>query len=148
MKKVFPILKYLDDDDIIITCDDDFNIPNDFVNIRLNEFFNKGCQCAISSSNRREWHYRTIYGLKYWGIGSGSLFTKKMFSNYDRIVDEKLISTYNDDVVYALLVLSNGFWIEPTAILSNQSGIGPRKITYILDDYGMTKNNSYELNIQ
>lgn len=38
MKKVFPILKYLDDNDMIITCDDDMDIPNNFVKVRVEEF--------------------------------------------------------------------------------------------------------------
>ena len=48
MKKVFPILKYLDDDDIIIDIDDDLLLPEDFIESRLKDF-NK-YKTAISSN--------------------------------------------------------------------------------------------------
>ena len=35
MKKVYPILQYLNDDDIIIICDDDLDIPNNFIQVRV-----------------------------------------------------------------------------------------------------------------
>ena len=38
MKKVFPILKYLEDDDIIIDIDDDMLLPKDFIESRLEDF--------------------------------------------------------------------------------------------------------------
>ena len=38
MKKVFPILEYLDDDDIIINVDDDALLPKSFIESRYNEF--------------------------------------------------------------------------------------------------------------
>ena len=45
------------------------------------------------------------------------------------------------------MILSNGFWIEPTKTLSNGSGVGPRKISYIDDNVGMTRKKSYEMNL-
>ena len=38
MKKVFPILKYLDDEDIILYIDDDILYPRDYVQSRLLDF--------------------------------------------------------------------------------------------------------------
>lgn len=35
MKKVFPILKYLDDDDVILPIDDDVNYPLNYIKSRL-----------------------------------------------------------------------------------------------------------------
>ena len=35
MKKVFPILPYLEDEDIIIDIDDDMLLPNDFIESRM-----------------------------------------------------------------------------------------------------------------
>lgn len=119
MKKVFPILKYLDDDDMIINCDDDFIIPQDFIQIRVDEFMTSGCRHAITSANKGAWHNRTIYGYKYWAIGPGSIFSKKMLNNYSLVLNDDVIRTYNDDVVYAYMILSNGYWIEPTKLLSN-----------------------------
>lgn len=50
MKKVFPILKYLDDEDIIITCDDDMLLPKDFIESRISDFKNNGCNHPITSN--------------------------------------------------------------------------------------------------
>ena len=38
MKKVFPILKYLDDEDIILYIDDDILYPRDYIQSRLLDF--------------------------------------------------------------------------------------------------------------
>ncbi len=38
MKKIFPILDYLQDDDIIIDADDDILFPEDFIESRLSDF--------------------------------------------------------------------------------------------------------------
>ena len=49
MKKVFPILPLLDDDDIIIYMDDDFILPSEFVQSRVDDFIGHGCNHAISA---------------------------------------------------------------------------------------------------
>ena len=49
MKKVFPILPLVDDDDIIIYMDDDFILPPGFVQSRVDEFIDHGCKHAISA---------------------------------------------------------------------------------------------------
>jgi len=46
MKKIFPILKYLDDDDIIIDADDDILFPRDFIESRLADFKTHGGGCC------------------------------------------------------------------------------------------------------
>ena len=47
-KKVFPILDYLADDDLIILIDDDMNIRRDLVETRVREFDQYNGQFAIS----------------------------------------------------------------------------------------------------
>ena len=59
MKKVFPILEYLDDDDIIINLDDDALLPNNFIESRYNDF--KTENAPITSCNNPKYHY--IYFL-------------------------------------------------------------------------------------
>lgn len=53
MKKVFPILPLLDDDDIIIYMDDDFIMPKGFVKSRVDDFIKHGCKHAISAWGRK-----------------------------------------------------------------------------------------------
>ena len=52
MKKVFPTLEYLDDDDIIITADDDILFPLDLIESRL-EDFNKHKNFPITSNESK-----------------------------------------------------------------------------------------------
>ena len=52
MKKVFPILKELNDDDIIIDADDDILFPKDLIESRLNDFKKNECKYPISSNPR------------------------------------------------------------------------------------------------
>ena len=46
-KKVFPILQYLDDDDLIIIIDDDCEIDSKLVELRVKEFDENGGRYAI-----------------------------------------------------------------------------------------------------
>ena len=79
MKKVFPILEYLVDDDIIINIDDDALFPNDFIESRYNDFKTKNA--PITSCNNPRYHY-VDKSLKIWSCGPGSLFQKKMLNGY------------------------------------------------------------------
>ena len=54
MKKVFPILEYLDDDDIIIIIDDDELLPKVFIENRYNDFKIKNT--PITSCNNPKYH--------------------------------------------------------------------------------------------
>ena len=109
MKKVFPILEYLDDDDIIIDADDDILFPIDLIESRLKDFEKYGKKYPITSNNSK------------CGIGNAivmsplSLFQKKMLSNWDKYVDDIVLHTYNDDrtylyiLYYTMLNLSKNF---------------------------------------
>ena len=48
MKKVFPILPFLDDDDIIIYMDDDILVQPGFVRSRVDDFLRNECKHPIS----------------------------------------------------------------------------------------------------
>ena len=106
MKKVFPTLEYLDDDDIIITADDDILFPSDLIESRLDDF-NKYQNCPITSNTSK------------CGIGDAmvisplSLYQKKMFNNWDKYVNETVIHTYNDDRTYLYILFLNGYIAKP-----------------------------------
>ena len=53
MKKVFPILPYLEDEDVIIDIDDDMILPRDFIESRMNDFKKYGCKYPISSNTSK-----------------------------------------------------------------------------------------------
>ena len=65
MKKVFPVLQYLDDDDIILPVDDDIMYPSDYVEKRV---------CEYKS------HFQPISGL---GDYKKSYIYKKLITNND-----------------------------------------------------------------
>ena len=50
MKKVFPVLQYLEDDDIIIPIDDDMLLPSDFIESRMRDFEANGRKSPITSN--------------------------------------------------------------------------------------------------
>ena len=119
MKKVFPILEYLDDDDIIINIDDDALFPKDFIKSRCDDFKIK--KSPITSCNNPKYHY-VDKTLKIWSCGPGSLFQKKMLKGYEQIMDDILIHTYNDDWCYSTLLWLNGYKFEPCSLYFMQNG--------------------------
>jgi hypothetical protein len=119
MKKVFPILEYLDDDDIIINIDDDALLPNSFIESRYNEFKMKNA--PITSCNNPKYHF-IDKSLGIWSCGAGSLFQKKMLNGYERVINNTLIHTYNDDWCYSTLLWLNGYKFVPCSSYFMQNG--------------------------
>ena len=119
MKKVFPILKYLDDDDIIINIDDDALLPSVFIESRYNDFKIKNS--PITSCNNPKYHY-VDKSLKIWSCGAGSLFQKKMLNGYEKFIDSTLIHTYHDDLCYSALLWLNGYKFTPCSSYFMQNG--------------------------
>ena len=50
MKKLFPVLPYLEDEDVIIDIDDDMILPKDFIESRVKDFKEYGCKYPITSN--------------------------------------------------------------------------------------------------
>lgn len=119
MKKVFPILEYLDDDDIIINIDDDALLPIFFIENRYNEFKIK--KSPITSCNNPKYHF-IDKSLGIWSCGAGSLFQKKMLNGYEKIINDTLIHTYNDDWCYSTLLWLNGYKFIPCSSYFMQNG--------------------------
>lgn len=119
MKKVFPILEYLDDDDIIINIDDDALLPKSFIESRYNEFKIKNA--PITSCNNPRFHI-IDKSLEIWSCGAGSLFQKKMLNEYERFMNDELIHTYHDDKCYSIILWLNGYKFTPCSSYSMQNG--------------------------
>jgi hypothetical protein len=119
MKKVFPILEYLDDDDIIINIDDDALLPKSFIESRYNEFKIKNA--PITSCNNPRFHI-IDKSLEIWSCGAGSLFQKKMLNEYERFMNDELIHTYHDDKCYSTILWLNGYKFTPCSSYSMQNG--------------------------
>ena len=103
MKKIFPILDYLQDDDIIIDADDDILFPKDFIESRVSDF-NK-YKCCITSNT----HMSVGFNHKMRVVSAMSLFQKKMFGHWKRFLTQEIINTNNDDRTYLTLMWLNGY---------------------------------------
>ena len=109
MKKVFPILKYLQDDDIIIDADDDILFPRTLIESRLMDFRTYGCRYSISSNT----HTSVGFNGKMKVVSATSLFQKKMLKHWERFVTDEVLATNNDDRTYLHLLWLNGYQNKP-----------------------------------
>lgn len=108
-KKVFPILKYLNDDDIILCIDDDIMYPQDYVESRVNDFIKHGCKEPISGHTNCDVSFlKNELGINP-NFGGGCLMQKKMLNHYNEFVDDDILKTHNDDTCYAYLEYMNGY---------------------------------------
>ena len=107
MKKVFPILQYLEDDDIIIDIDDDTILPKDFIESRLKDFHDNNDKHPITSNQQQSINLDNLI------MSAFSLFQKKMLNGHERFVNPTVINTYNDDRTYLYLCHMNGYKLRP-----------------------------------
>ena len=106
-KKVFPILPYLEDDDIIIDIDDDMLLPRDFIEARMKDFNDNNREYPITSNQSK-----TI-NMDNYVMSCYSLFTKKMLNGYQKLLTKEVLGTYNDDRTYLYLCHLNGYKLVP-----------------------------------
>ncbi len=108
MKKVFPILEYLNDNDLIFDIDDDFtNIPEDLIQSRYDDYSSNDMKFAIVPNSNR--FYNIPNGQKLKCCGATSLFSKQMLKHYELFLNEHIYNIGNDDRCYTLLVALNGY---------------------------------------
>ena len=115
MKKIFPVLKYLQDEDIIINADDDILFPKDLIESRIKDFEKYGRKYSITSNRK------CIGIFKDMNVVSQScLYTKRMLKNWEKYVNGDIIKTYNDDRTYAYILWLNGFLNKPCTKYSDE----------------------------
>lgn len=107
MKKVFPVLQYLEDDDIIIPCDDDMLLPKDFIEARLKDFDANNREHPITSNLAKTINMDNMVFTVY------SLVQKKMLNGWEKFVDDTVLRTCNDDRTYLYLCHLNGYKLVP-----------------------------------
>lgn len=133
MKKIFPILKYLKDDDIIIDADDDILFPKDLIESRINDFNDCEKKFCITSNN----HTSVGFDGKMKVVSAMSLFQKKMFKNWNKFVTSKILETNNDDRTYLHLLWLNGYY---------NKGCSKWTVQELLDKYDMKLESSVRSN--
>ena len=106
-KKVFPVLQYLDDEDIIIPCDDDMLLPKDFIESRIKDFNDNNREHPITSNLCRTINMDNMVFTVY------SLIQKKMLNGWERFVDDTVLKTCNDDRTCLYLCHLNGYKLVP-----------------------------------
>ena len=129
MKKIFPILDYLNDDDIIIDADDDILFPKDLIESRIKDFNDYGCVYSISSNT----HTSVGFDRRMKVVSATSLFQKKMLNHWKQFVTKEILETNNDDRTYLTLCWLNGYLNKPCTKWSVQE---------LLKTYDMKLNNS------
>lgn len=105
-KKVFPVLHLLEDDDLIMTCDDDIIAPSDLLASRVADFKMHGGEYPISSNNQMSFYDARI-------INPTAVFTKRMLAHWDEWVNEEVYDTQNDDRTYLWAMYLNGYIAKP-----------------------------------
>ena len=107
MKKLFPVLPYLEDEDVIIDIDDDMILPKDFIESRVKDFKEYGCKYPITSNLNKTMNIDSLVVSAY------SLFQKKMLNGYEKFVTKEILNTFNDDRTYLYLCHMNGYKLKP-----------------------------------
>ena len=126
MKKVFPVLQYLEDDDIILPIDDDIMYPLDYIEKRVGEYKTHFQPMSGINNNNKSYIYKR--NRMIGSLGAGCLFTKKMINHWEEYIDEILLKSYNDDTCYAMLEWLNGY--IPQECKYYDAGEIARKCTY------------------
>lgn len=120
-KKMLPILKFLNDDDIIIDIDDDLILSPVFVESRLKDFKTYNT-CISGSHNSIPWYgYGLLPEVKHW-LAAGSLYQKKMLKHWEEILCPEIIATNHDDAFYDFMCWLNGYTPE-SCTQNNTHGI-------------------------
>lgn len=107
MKKMFPILQYLDDEDIIMEMDDDFIAPKDLIECRLKDFNSYGGKHPITTNKNK-----ASIGDTYI-MAPTAMFSKKMVANWELFVDDTVLHTFNDDRTVLFIFWLNGYTSVP-----------------------------------
>lgn len=148
MKKIFPALKYLDDDDIIINSDDDILFPKDLIECRLKDFNDFGRTYSVTSNKSSIGIFK---GMNV--VSPTSLYTKRMLKNWEKYVNDEIIKTYNDDRTYAYMLWLNGFLnksctkydvkelIKNYSLSLNETSISASKQVIFARNYDAVANN-------
>lgn len=103
-KKILPILKYLNDDDIIFYTDDDILFKKNVLENRINQFINNDNNVVIASPWKASKYYR------HSKSGPGSLIKKSFLNNYELFFDNYVINSGHDDNFYETIYFLNGIY--------------------------------------
>lgn len=144
VKKIFPILNKLNDNDIIINTDDDIIFPPTLIESRINDYrkYNKPITGATSVKSKGI-NFHNMFGFDYMKTATAcSLYTKKMLKGYKILLEKNIIELYNDDVLYTILILLNGYTFQPCSDFSvwSDKTYKNNQIVFFNDNDAMSKD--------
>lgn len=156
-KKVFPILQYLNDEDLIFWTDEDLILPQNTLESRIEDFkkYNQpisGISKNKSASVIYKKGFNEIFGLNYVGGSTAcSIAQVKMLKGFNYIKTDNIIKLFNDDIIYATLCYLNGYNFHPCSDCSvwrNRDIDTKNFVKFIQDDVALSKivNNNYSQN--
>lgn len=125
-KKLIPtLLRYNSDNDIIISIDDDFKYPNDFIETLYNDYVRYGKKIPISGNNA------VIKGTQYH-CGCCSLTKYAFFKDNLGLLTPDVYNVGSDDVYYTAVVNRGGRNYKKSSNLyfNNMSLISSNDIGY------------------
>lgn len=137
MKKMLPILPLLNDDDIIISLDDDNydRLPADMFESRVND---------IKKFNRPITYNSPIMNECIWMNGSSCpTYRKYMLNGWDGLLDDDFLMSGNEDGFVSRVAAINGYY---PITASKYAGIPAEDHQFnIIDDLSGTVNNDFNL---
>ena len=142
MKKVFPILQFLNPDDIIIYLDDDMlKMPKDLLEKRIVEFSKYNKMCGITENGI---DHLTINGkTSLYSSGCAGVVSKKMLNGWEKFMTPELFSDNQDDQAYTNILLLNGYIFRIPSY--NKPGCF-NAINYIVpDNVALSLNRGYNI---
>ena len=156
-KKVFPILKYLNDEDLIFWTDEDLILPKNTLESRIEDFkIYKQPISGISKNKPLSIIYKSgfneIFGLnRIGGSTACSMAQVKMLKGFNYIKSDNIIKLFNDDIIYATLCYLNGYNFCPCSDCSvwrSRELDTKNFVKFIQDDVALSKsvNNNYSQN--
>ena len=95
MKKMLPILRYLDQDDLVMTLDDDTLLATDHIQSRYDDFKSNNGEYCITTCDKF--------------ICSNNFFSRKMLNGYELFMTNELMQSGDDDRFYTDMLYFNGY---------------------------------------
>lgn len=133
-KKLIPVMeKHKDEDCIFITVDDDIIYPSNFVELMVKKHREDESRPVTASYFQRN-------GMLFmWG--GAALYRHAHLAGYERLLDDDIISTYEDDWFFTYVLLYNH--IKPM-LAPDEIYYSPSKYIQAIYDDQMYRNGGYD----